>query len=58
MVADNLRLHICRIDAEVRSKVHAKPQTVEKRAGAEHAIMTGDASGNIGKRIGRISHGD
>ena len=42
----------------MHSEMHTEPQTVEKGAGAEYAIMGGDHSRNIGKRIGRIGDGD
>jgi hypothetical protein len=58
MVANDLRLDIDRINTKVGAEVHTKPQTVEKGAGAEHAIMAGDLSRNVGKRIGRIGDGD
>ena len=58
MVADDLRLHIHGVDAEMRSEMHTKAQTVEKCAGAEHAIMARDFSRNIGERVRRVTDGD
>jgi hypothetical protein len=58
MVANDLRLDIDRINAEVRAEMNAKPEAVEKGAGREHPIMATDYSRDVGKRIGRISDRD
>jgi hypothetical protein len=36
--------------------MHPKAQTVEQRAGAENAIMTGEFACQIGKRIRRVGY--
>ena len=38
--------------------MEAEPQRVEQRAGAQHAIVTGELTREIGERIGRIRDGD
>ena len=58
MVADELRLDIDGINTKMGAEMHTKPQTVQKRAGAQHAIMAGELSRDVGERIGRIGDGD
>ena len=58
MIADDLRLHIGGIDAEVRAQMHAKTQAVEERAGAEDALVAGNFPRDVGERIRRIADGD
>jgi hypothetical protein len=41
MVADHLRLDVGWIDGEISAETDAKPQTVEERAGREHAHLPG-----------------
>ena len=53
MFAEDLGLDAGRIDAQMPGQVRAKAQAVEKGAGAEHAIVLGDAAGKIRKRIPR-----
>src|SRR6516165_6686269 len=47
MVADDLRLDIDGINTKMGAEMYTKPQTVQKRAGAEHAIVPGELSRDV-----------
>jgi hypothetical protein len=56
MFTENLRFDVGGRDVEFSPEMHPKAQTIEQSACAENAIMLGEFTGQIGKRIGRISH--
>src|SRR5258707_4361424 len=54
MVADDLRIHINRIDFEMPPEMYPEAQAVEESAGAKHALVLGAAARDIGKWIGWV----
>src|ERR1700693_2087040 len=56
VLPENLCFDLCGSDSESPAEVNAKAPAVEKRAGAQNAIVLGQITRQVCERVGRIGH--